>query len=68
MNDRADFFSNVLNNDQSSLFSSTLQELHINVYLLDGRLNQLCILIINVFHILPLRSSISDQVNYVKRN
>jgi hypothetical protein len=57
----------VLFHDQSSLFSSTLQELHINVYLFDGRLNQLCTLIINFFHVFPLRSSISDKVNYAKK-
>ena len=63
------FIPSVLFPNQSSLFSSTLQELHINVYffddcvfLLDGRLNQLCNLFINVFHILPLRSTIDDKV------
>lgn len=56
--------------NQSSLFSSTLQELHINVYyfddcihLLNGRLNQLCTLFINVIHIIPLRSFIDNKVS-----
>lgn len=63
------FLPSVLFSNQSSLFSSTLQELHVNVYLfddcvflLDGRLNQLCYLFINVFHILPLGSAIDDKV------
>ena len=48
----------ILFNEQPSLFSSTLLELHINVYLfddclylLDGRLNQLHTLFVNVYDI-----------------
>jgi hypothetical protein len=60
----------VLFNDQSSMFCSTLVELHINVYffddclfLLDGRFNQLRILLVNVFHIWRLRSTITNKVS-----
>ena len=56
------------------MFSSTLQELHINVhffddcvFLLDGRLNQLRNLFINVFHILPLESPIDEKVSFEKK-
>jgi len=61
----------ILFNDESSPFSSTLVELHINVYLfddclylLDGRLSQLRTLFVHVFHIFPLGSFISDKVTY----
>ncbi len=64
----------VLFNDQCSMFSSTLLELHINVYyfddclyLLDGRFNQLRILFVNVFHIFPLRPTISNKVSYISK-
>ena len=68
------FIPSVSFRNQSSLFSSTLQELHINVYffadcvfLLDGRLNQLRNLFINVFHILPLKSPIDEKVSFEKK-
>jgi len=64
----------VLFNDRSSMFSSTLVELHINMYLfsdclylLDGRFNQLRILFVNVFHIWPLRSTINNKVSYISK-
>jgi hypothetical protein len=59
--------------DQFSVFSSTLVELHISVYffddclyLLDGRFNLLRKLFVSIYHILPLRSTISDKVSYIK--
>jgi hypothetical protein len=55
--------------------SSTLIELHMNVYrlddclfLLDGRLNQLRILFLTTFYIFPLESTNINKVNYFVRN
>ncbi|CAM4904474.1 unnamed protein product [Rotaria socialis] len=60
--------SSILFKEPCSSFSSTLVELYIDVYLfddclylLDGRLDQLRILFINVCHILPLRSTINTK-------
>jgi hypothetical protein len=60
---------------QSPMFSSsTLVELHMTVYrfdeclfLLDGRLNQLRILFVTTFHILPLQRTIINRANYLAR-
>ena len=60
---------------QSPMFSSlTLVELHMTVhrfdeclFLLDGRLNQLRILFVTTFHILPLQRTIINKVNYLAR-
>jgi hypothetical protein len=61
----------ILFNEQPSLFSSTLLELHINVYLfddclyiLDGRLNQLHTLFVHVDQICPLRATFNNKVRY----
>jgi hypothetical protein len=55
--------------------SSTLIELHMNVYrlddclfLIDGRLNQLRILFLTTFYIFPLESTNINKVNYFLRN
>jgi len=54
-----------------TFFSSTLVELHINVYrfndclyLLAGRLPQLHTLFVKVFHIISFHSSMTKKVNY----
>jgi hypothetical protein len=60
---------------QSPMFSSSrLVELHMNVYrfdeclfILDGRLNQLRILSVTTFHILPLQRTMINKVNYLTR-
>jgi hypothetical protein len=59
---------------EPSIFSSTLVELHITVflfddclYLLDGRLNQLRTLFVNVSYIFSPRSTISNKVNYTSK-
>jgi hypothetical protein len=64
----------ILFNGQPSLFSSTLMELHINVYLfddclylLDGRLSQLRMLFVNVNRIFPLRSTFNNKVRYISK-
>jgi len=57
-------------NQSPMFFSSTLVELHINVYrfndclyLLDGRLPQLHTLFVKVFHIISFHSNITKKVN-----
>jgi hypothetical protein len=60
---------------QSPMFSSsTLVELHMNIYLfddclflLDGRFNQLRILFVTTFHIIPLQRTIINKVNCFER-
>jgi hypothetical protein len=60
---------------QSPMFtSSTLVELHMTVYrfdeclfLLDGRFNQLRILFVTTFHVLPLERTMINKVNYLTR-
>ena len=56
--------------DRPSMFSSTLVELHINIYsfehclyLLDGRFNQLRILVVDTVHIWPLQWTPIDTVS-----
>lgn len=59
----------MLFNNRPLEFSSTLVELHINLYLfddclylLDGRFNQLRMLFVDVFHIWSIRSNINNKV------
>ena len=65
-----DTCSYVIFADQPSMFSSTLVELHINIYsfehcfdLLDGRFNQLRILVVNTAHIWSVQSTEIDTVS-----